>query len=314
MSFLNSYEQISGMKSIPITEILSELYGYHFPFSSDIIKLDLLKKEEPVELNDILCLCGSGKQLSECHPDIHPASLVMAVWKKYTALDETIANEQKQRKCRPICEIGCNECCSDYFYVTPMEYYTLKLLLISQDKDTFYECCEKAQKLFLQLKRENPQEYLRLEQLRETDSDYDHEYLRKFARCPMLEDITGACVAYLGRPLLCRLHGTSMFAGICKKVSAKITPLLYKTHSERIAKKYLLPINPRDNELHEGITYHSVQNKKAVMQPLIVSERPYPLLYWLANDKQYSKGYALATFHPGSDYLKHLVKDFSNFE
>ena len=84
------------------------------------------ERDENMGSND-LCVCGSGKALTECHKTLHRNSKVALLWQKYRNIADETERLRTKHNVKFRCSKGfCNKCCDSYFYVSALEYFLIK--------------------------------------------------------------------------------------------------------------------------------------------------------------------------------------------
>lgn len=252
------------------------------------------------------CCCGSGLNPLHCHPDLYPESIVANAWRKYRALDDVIMREQMKHNVTSICEPGCNECCRDYFYISPVEHYTIKHYIVNTNIDLFNESVTKAKTQYHQLKMQHPNEYHKLEKVNEQTLDDDHEHLKKYARCPLIDRDTGKCSAYPVRPIVCRLHGTSFHENVCDIIYKQVKRPFSKQMSTKKIRRHMVGIDPTSPSLLQDIRLYTI-DRPPPDNILHVCERSYPIMYWLSHDNLYESKYLKAIGESKTAYINEFI-------
>lgn len=261
-----------------------------FPPKSAILSAKYLHLEDNMVKNN-LCVCGSGLKQKDCHASIHDGSALANLWQKYTLLNNEIQRQCIENKTRFICKRGCSNCCSDYFYVSLLEFIAIKHHLLTFDKTLFRVVCNNAREQYIKLCRDFPDEYKRLENLQSFNDLYnDHAVLDSFLPCPLLNN-QGECAAYPARPLICRLHGISSVFTACKFVENKRrnSPIAANPSSFLVNIEY-------SNELRFNVEMFQRKNGTTVLP------KAAPLIYWLSHEKDYQQIYELAYLQSLSDF------------
>ncbi|GHU82599.1 hypothetical protein AGMMS50284_4730 [Clostridia bacterium] len=200
-----SFVPCSSMHKFTFSE-LSENYDYSkFPLC-DTIHIDWNRDLEKMELH---------------LPDnINSNSALAATIKRLQAVDIEIDKLAKENMVHFLCKKGCNNCCSEYYYVSMLEYFAAKNYLLNSNSNLFSACIKNGEKQFSKLKISNPNEYFRLMKINTKEIDFnDHENLERFEMCPFCDKKTKSCVIYPVRSIICKLYGTSYSYGYCNKIT-----------------------------------------------------------------------------------------------
>lgn len=166
--------------------------------------------------NDI-CFCGSGLKVKKCHNGLNEDSLVGNLIKIYYELDNII-----QSKIDCICQEGCSECCSDYFYISEEEFLVIMDYMIRNfGEKEINKVKLKAKEYIMNIKKNYISEYEKLNTVIKSDEKVDYEMLitREHSfkiPCVFLKD--GKCSIYAVRPFICRFYGTRNKDYSCNKV------------------------------------------------------------------------------------------------
>lgn len=231
----------------------------------------------------------------KCHSMIAEHSAVAGLWEKYAAVDNEI--EWQKQKCNVsfLCMRGCNACCSDYFYVSLLEYFAIKNHLITFAPETFAQAKLTAQKHNTLLSGQYPEEHVRLET---TSVDIknifnDKSVIRKrFLPCPFLDSLSGDCQVYPARPLICRIYGLSYSYKKCELIDKY--------------RKGPLGLFPRDLKKYMvGNEYGTAPDEGVDCFGMKIT-RPYPLFYWLSHDDDYEEIYSIACQRPMDEFIHKL--------
>ena len=282
-------------------EVMIEYDYSKFPLN-DTISINF--EEAYCMAKNITCPCGSGLLIEDCHNELNRKSAVVTAWNKFMKIDEDIINLKQENNVDFVCEKNCNKCCDYYFYISAVEYFTIKFHLMSRDEIFWENCIKKGKELYLKLKKEYPDEVTKLEKYNDDiDAHYaNHEVLEKFCMCPFADLKNMGCKAYMARPLVCRLYGTSYGYGYCEKIRKKIKSFLSKKISVKKVKKHMIGL-AYDKKLLTDFDYGTVATSPLMgVSNRIILERPYPILYWLANDEIYTEKYNMAINSSKNDY------------
>lgn len=248
-----------------------------------------------------LCPCGSGKQTADCCKNLNCDSIVGNLFAKFSLIDEKIKSETKRQGVHCICKEGCNACCHEYFYISLIEYYAIRFELLKQGK--LEAAFREADRQYELLKSQHKNEYSKLNNATLgaalERSFTDNEYISKFELCPC--NFNGECSAYSARPFICRAFGTTNQYDTCEKIYHKIKyPLIEKINNSK-AKKHIIMLKfdldfvQRDMD----VFYHNNQTRIL---------RPYPLIYWLCHDKEYTHLYDIAINDTKEAFCKKAFK------
>jgi len=234
-------------------------------------------------MNTTNCVCGSGKLTKDCHRDLNPKGPVYLLWEKYLSLDTEVQRLASLGKVKSFCG-DCNQCCSDYFYISATEYFLIKHeLLRILGQVGFDQIIQRSLAQLASLERDFPAEYEKLGNKNDGSPFYDTA-VRKFKPCPMLDE-DGRCMIYRARPLVCRLLGTSYLYATCEVIKAHL--------SHPVARLWRKETNimvgvAYDENFKHNVDYFTTSKGVAMIQ------RSYPLCYFLANDKLFETNYQLA--------------------
>lgn len=238
-----------------------------------------------------------NKSRKENEDRLEDNSVVSKLLERYTAIDNTISDLRRTNKVKPFCQKGCSECCSHYFYISMVEYFAIKYQLISDG--CFEAAKQKGASQYLELKDANKKEFDLLESKKEDDIFFnDHLNLEKFRPCPLLGE-NRECMAYETRSIICRLYGSTGNFSPCDKILKKHEiPFLKVTFGKSIEKHILTkPINIGDLESNIYGLQH--KNNFRIL-------RPYPLIYWLYHDEQYTAYYKSAIAKDEAGFAKSI--------
>jgi len=228
------------------------------------------------------CVCGSGKRSKSCHPRIEQNSFVGNLWKKYRTFDAKIREIVEKENISFICKKGCANCCCDYFYVSPLEYFIIKEYLLTCSPEIFEKTKVRGAWQLQQLKELYPAEWKRLVSTASLDDSFqDHAVIPDGARffdCPFLCETERICKVYEVRPFICRLFGISSVYSMCRKLQKKQRSRFLLFSQKR---KHFVDV-AYDSEMQNDVDIFWVNGTQRCT-------RPYPLFYFLANDNDYEK-------------------------
>lgn len=267
--------------------VWKEIYKlFLYPSESDIIVIE--SEGMPLDVNGP-CPCGSGKKQKKCHRELHGDSVVAKLWKKMNELDAQLSGYDTY------CRAGCSECCKEYFYVSAAEYFLIKNHLLTFSPDFFVSAKELGMRQFALLRDRVPKEYQKLLTPPAHDGNEfnDRANLRQFEPCVMLDPKTGMCEVYPARTLICRLYGSSSLFEYCAEIREHIAAF---DDIDRIMSRIKY-----DEKLTGDVDHFMDTHGTRVHQ------RPYPLVYWLAQDAEYESAYEKAISRPMNEYIQHLL-------
>lgn len=290
-----------------------------------IILKNLNKRRFEILKDSSLCICGSGKPKKSCHNSIIEESLVYLLWEKYLAFDKEVERQVEENHVQLYCKTSkCNKCCSDYFYISAIEYFTIKNdILETKGIEFFNKIVEKSSEMLKELKREYPEEFTKLDSSKTISNEIfqDKEYVKTFIQCPLLNE-DGLCDRYSARPLMCRFFGTSYLYTICDDIIEHTKNIEYNNMNiyskvlNKIESKFIKSKTNISKKEIEKIMVEIAYNEsyKMNVDMLVINEgnyilqRPYPLFYFFANDKLFEKNYILATKNTVSEYILNQIK------
>lgn len=297
-------QQVQENKGMSIRSFVSfprRFEGWFEDVKHDKLRADFLK--ECVLMGESeLCPCGSGLKHKDCCPDIAKQSVIAELYIKLQALDEALKIAQHSQNVKSLCKAGCNECCSDYFYISMSEYFLLKHRL---EKDgSFEQIREVGRKEYEKLESECPEEFKRLEGKENQSLDEisnDKKYLSRFCVCPII-DGSKRCTAYHERPVICRFYGTVFGPeNFCSKILFKAQTFFKKGVSRKKLKKMCVSFQYDGEHLITNMDYFRIGNQSVFV-------RPYPLIYWLAKDDNYIPLYHAALTQTPENFIKLLLQ------
>lgn len=252
-----------------------ELNKYSFGINEDTETMfDFLrkKKDRDSEINNFL-------------QHTNNESILAYMVSVYAKLDEEISVDSGK-----LCPKGCHDCCKCYFYVTDIEYYTIKCYLKESKPELFNKALEIAKEQMEDLRVNFPAEYNKLHNENATNIWDDHENIETFRMCPFMDG--KGCGAYQFRPIMCRLHSSTVSDVVCARLLEKHT----EVQLWDILSKYVY----EPEEVYKNIQYYPIEiggTKTFVMQ------RVYPLFFYLAHDDELSKRYEWAKNESMEEYL-----------
>ncbi|HCC35333.1 MAG TPA: hypothetical protein DEQ02_06740 [Ruminococcaceae bacterium] len=253
--------------------------------------------DEDMGMND-LCVCGSGQKTKKCHADIADGSAVYGLWRKFSVLDKEIERLKLENNVSFLCKRGCNACCSDYFYISQLEYCAIKNHLLTFFPNAFLRAQEIARAQWGLLAQKCINEYQRLNSDEfGLDLYEDHVFIKhQFAACPLLDEDDGGCKAYAARPFICRLHGISTAMPRCgaieKHLRGPFRLFPKDAHKHMVDIEYSSDFQTDVNHFYKKTATHLT--------------RSYPIFYWLAHDSDYAQMYKTACRMP-ADYFANKV-------
>jgi len=220
---------------------------------------------------------------------------------KMKNIDFEIENAQRNNKVKPLCLKGCSDCCSDYFYVSRIEYYAIKSYILNAKPDLCELVVEKAKEQNDILKASFPEEYgllssrtkLSVKCSGAADGELfeNHIHLERFLPCVLLDE-NGRCSCYSTRPFICRLHGTSSQVPACIK--------MLKKYRHRRLEKNLVDVKYSE-ELKTDMDFFGYNNALYV-------NIPFPLFYWFANDDAFAQDFYDAVSMDVKKYNSNIVR------
>lgn len=218
-----------------------------------------------------LCFCGSGKKHKKCHPTINENSVVANLLRVFHQIDEECSNIDYS-----VCGKGCSDCCSDYFQISIVEFFTI-LHHIGINTNLILTAFE--EKAIASLNGVNlPQ------------SDYYN--IPSFAPCIFLDDTTNECKIYEVRPIICRTYGSYTELTKCERVL-----------TDANAVKSMLSIKGK-TEYSNNIDYFTLNGSRAKV-------KANSIVYWFSKlgDDKTQKFQDLQTFavnRPANEFIKIL--------
>ncbi|MGF7105696.1 Fe-S-cluster containining protein [Lachnospiraceae bacterium PH1-22] len=201
-----------------------------------------------------LCFCGSGKKYKKCHMPIKEKSKLAKMHKVNMEYDDYVEANGLKGKCLE----KCNVCCSDYFYVSELEFLLILERLLSKGISCVDDYIDKARKYENEFKVKFPKEYEKLDKVMPPVDNYSNEYFydgdisNTGLGCVCLGE-DGLCEIYENRPVVCRLYGTMQKCEYIGNVD----------------------ISP---EIREHYVVSNIVVNKEGSGPML--QRPYPLFYW----------------------------------
>lgn len=169
--------------------------------------------------NDI-CFCGSGLKVKKCHNGLNEDSLVGNLIKIYYELDSIV-----KEKIDCICQEGCSECCSDYFYISEEEFLVIMNYMIRNfSEEEINKVKSKAQEYIMNIKENYTSEYEKLNTVIKVNEKVNYEMLitrEGNLKIPCVFLNEGKCSIYEIRPFICRFYGTRNKDYGCNKVYIK---------------------------------------------------------------------------------------------
>lgn len=168
--------------------------------------------ENDMSSND-LCFCGSGKKHKKCHSDINPNSAMANLLYAYHKIEEERKSIQNT-----VCTKGCSECCSDYFQISAVEFFTILRHLKIYSSDDIEEIIALATKNTANMPM----------------LSNDFYNIKNFSPCIFLDDRHGECKIYEVRPIMCRIYGNYNGITRCDKVlsNSQATQSLLDAHGK----------------------------------------------------------------------------------
>ncbi|MEG2234049.1 MAG: SEC-C metal-binding domain-containing protein [Oscillospiraceae bacterium] len=253
--------------------------------------------ESAMERND-LCFCGSGLKFKSCCADVYKSSILIDLGVKYQKLDASLKAAEESQDITYICNKGCSSCCSEYFYVSLLEYIYIKHSLLKNNPQLFASLCQKAKIQLERMKTYSKPEYDKLSS-KSTDSSIFEDKLNisRFEPCIFLS-VNGSCEVYQARPFICRLYGCTIEHNICEKIRHACTDAADNCFKFDLAKKHLTAFST-GGDFWQDIDYFRVNKKTKIV-------RPYPLFYWIANDEKYLHIYNTAVSSAKSEFVKNV--------
>ncbi len=253
-----------------------ELNKYLFRLDKDTEKMfDFLrkKKDKDTEIRNFL-------------QHTNNESILAYIFSVYTKLDEEIKVDS-----RKLCPKGCHECCKCYFYVTDIEYYAIKCYLMENNPALFDKAVKIAKTQMDDLRENFPDEYNKLHNENANNIWDDHENIETFRMCPFMDG--KGCGAYPFRPIMCRLHSSTVSGVVCVRLLEKHT----QEQLTHLLSKYVL----KPEETYRNILYYPIKIKDIKS---VNFKRTYPLFYFLAHDEEYKQDYELAKNESMKKYME----------
>ncbi|WP_201317546.1 YkgJ family cysteine cluster protein [Paenibacillus sp. EPM92] len=162
------------------------------------------------------CFCGSGKASKNCHR-VTSDSRAEHLFKLFGEVDQAEKKYYENSDTKPQCYSGCNNCCSDFFTVSEVEFE----IIMDEIHNTWTQ--EEIVSLYKRVMdnvRSFQSEHPELVEALNTQLDYERNInnLKSFKGksrtsfpCPLLDSETGKCSVYEKRPFICRTHGTTHY-------------------------------------------------------------------------------------------------------
>lgn len=265
---------------------------YLFISKNAILSTEYLNVDANMARND-LCICGSGIKQKHCHSSIYENSVLASIWQKYRNLDMEIQRQKSENNTTFLCRSGCNDCCSDYFYISLLEFIAIKNHLLTFDREAFYAACAKAKEQYIILKSKCRPEYDRLENPPSSTDELfnDHAFIDRFLPCPLL-DSDGKCIAYAARSFVCRLHGVSSAFTGCTLIDKKKNRRFFAPKLS----SFLVDVEYSD-ELRFNVEVFQKKNGSLAVT------RPAPIVYWLSHEEEYQAIYDIACSRPFNEFV-----------
>lgn len=231
--------------------------------------------------------------------ELHKNSVVAEHINNLNILDNFIKDQQGKNHIQSVCAKGCSKCCSDYFYISMNEYFTIKYFAIQNN--IFIRLKEKGIKQYEELKRISIDEYNKLENSNLADIseiNNDHKYIDKLSPCVILNN--DECMLYEYRPYICRLFGTTFDQPICEEIIKKCKKFLSKKVDEKKLNKYIICKKTIGSDYINNSSQYVLSNGVSTVT------RGYPLCYWLANDDYYIDSFIKAVSMDKKEFIKKL--------
>lgn len=239
------------------------------------VKLSKIEtKDAKIMGRNSLCFCGSGKKHKNCHGDISENSMLANLHMKYAGLDADIERMRNSSDVTFVCKKGCCACCSNYFYISQMEYFYIKRYLLETDATAFSAAKQRAFEQAELLKSIAPNEYEKVFSKKDYGiSCFDaSEYTKGFSNCIFLQN--GSCSVYPARPRVCRIYGNTMNTAPCE--------LVQKAIDEDGEQRHLILLDT--NDFDEGVNRFWISGRRMIL-------RVRPLFYWLLKDDLFTQNY-----------------------
>lgn len=235
--------------------------------------------------SETLCFCGSGRPHADCHPELHPDSLVAELYRLMQAVDEEIVGQKRQKLLSSPCGPGCCECCSRCFCVSETEFaLILHHLIRNPPPERLQAVIDKSHHQWELLREHSPKIAEKLggvvalkELMRLGDLSLPFP-------CVFL-DKSGRCSIYPVRPLQCRLHGeayANFLLGTggrpCSKIPGGMVPA--ETDCNNPPDGSIDCMNPED---FVDLTDYSSRLLGFILlrkDSLLLIRRPAPLFYY----------------------------------
>lgn len=247
-----------------------------------------------------LCFCGSGKKYKNCCCDVNEDSLIASLLYKYYWLDLKVSQMTKDQGIQLLCKKGCSFCCSDYFYISMVEYFAIRRELIQNRlQNQIYTSAEKG---YRELAQTAPAEVQKLESDKmDIKKIYDDNSPGIHLTCPLLNEKDGSCLVYRCRPFICRLYGVSYRYNMCERILKKCRKRFGKKMLDSSKMMHHLLDIPYDD-------YFITDVDVACFKKQSVFFRPYPIVYWLSHDAWYAKFYQQMLQMRKDNFLEFYIK------
>jgi len=174
--------------------------------------------------------------------ELNSKSLIANLLTVYEKLDEEYLNIKNTP-----CQKGCNDCCSDFFHISVIEFFSiLRALSIADDKNIL-KYSKKAKEAIKDIV------------LPKTDE----LRIPGFPPCIFVNETNGSCNIYEVRPVLCRMYGYSKELTDCQHVC-----------SSNVFSSDLMKHNKNIN-IGNDIDFFTIQDGKIEMPG-------HPIIYWFS--------------------------------
>lgn len=220
------------------------------------------------------------------------AQQVLLLYERIDQLVEEHYQNNRYRKKLP-CKKGCDECCHQFFEVSEVEFYIILKHLSTWNKRHIERITNKANKLMVHIKQNNPVFFNRMicTDGATIDSFVNHSrnpYRFKLKMPCVFLGAKGTCLIYDVRPIICRTTGTTSLDGAylhrtCSKIGIKL-----------FAKRWQAALASLRNEIERINIFHP----PFLQTPFILKQ--YPLFVFLSGKKDIFKDPNLGLYHENS--------------
>lgn len=251
------------------------------PSRDDII---FIKSRE--DLNNMKAIISNTLERKKTS-NLNKDSVVSLLLAKYHFFDSEISSYIKKHSITLLCEKGCSNCCSDYFYFSMVEYFAIKHILL--EKEIFESIQNRAKQQYKNFKENCVQEYAKLNSPSNFCDYYDDKkYVETFAPCVLLNE-NNECSCYQQRPFICRAYGTTFDQPLCEKIK-----------KENNLAAHIITSKTSAVQANEGVNVFNYEGRDIIT-------KPYPLIYWFSNDNDYREAYTVAVTKDEKMFIDYLA-------